>query len=49
MSKPAALTNEKVIEKFESYMVDGELHIIYENNLQSGHWGTGLRVYKVGQ
>jgi hypothetical protein len=38
---------EKVIEKFESYMFDNELHIIYENQLVSGHWGTGIRVYKI--
>ncbi len=41
------LDNEKVIEKFESYMFDGELYIIYENNLVSGHWGTGIRIYKI--
>jgi len=41
------LGDEKVIEKFESYMFDGELHIIYENQLASGHWGTGIRVYKI--
>jgi hypothetical protein len=37
---------EKVIEKFESYMVGDELHIIYENNLDSGHWGTGMLIYR---
>jgi hypothetical protein len=41
------LGDEKVIEKFESYMFDDELHIIYENQLASGHWGTGIRVYKI--
>jgi hypothetical protein len=38
---------EKVIEKFEAYMFGGELHIIYENQLASGHWGTGIRTYKI--
>jgi hypothetical protein len=41
------LDDEKVIEKFESYMLDDELHIVYENRLGSGHWGTGIRVYKI--
>ena len=41
------LGDEKVIEKFESYMLDDELHIIYENRLASGHWGTGIRIYKI--
>jgi hypothetical protein len=41
------LGDEKVIEKFESYMFDGELHVIYENQLSSGHWGTGMRIYKI--
>ena len=41
------LGDEKVIEKFESYMSDDELHIIYENKLASGHWGTGIRIYKI--
>jgi hypothetical protein len=40
------LGDEKVIEKFESYVIDGELHIIYENQTSSGHWGTGMRVYR---
>jgi hypothetical protein len=43
----APLDDEKVIEKFESYMLDDELHIVYENRLGSGHWGTGIRVYKI--
>jgi len=38
---------ETVIEKFQSYMIDGLLHVIYENKLASGHWGTGIRVYEV--
>jgi hypothetical protein len=41
------LGDEKVIEKFEAYMLDDELHIIYENELSSGRWGTGMRVYKI--
>jgi hypothetical protein len=41
------LGDEKVIEKFEAYMLDDELHIIYENKLSSGRWGTGMRVYKI--
>jgi hypothetical protein len=43
------LGDEKVIEKFEAYMLDGDLHIIYENRLGSGHWGTGIRIYKIQQ
>jgi hypothetical protein len=43
------LGDEKVIEKFESYMFDNELHIIYENRLASGHWGTGIRIYRIKQ
>jgi hypothetical protein len=43
------LGDEKVIEKFESYMVDDELHIIYENQLSSGHWGTGMRIYRIAE
>jgi hypothetical protein len=41
------LGDERVIEKFESYMFDNELHILYENRLASGHWGTGIRIYKI--
>jgi hypothetical protein len=41
------LGDERVIEKFESYQVGNELHVIYENQLASGHWGTGMRVYAV--
>jgi hypothetical protein len=41
------LGDEQVIEKFESYLVGTELHLIYENKLASGHWGTGMRVYKI--
>lgn len=41
------LGDEKVIEKFEAYMSGGDLHIIYENQLTSGHWGTGIRIYKI--
>ena len=41
------LSDEQVIEKFESYVVGKELHLIYENQLASGHWGTGMRVYKI--
>jgi hypothetical protein len=41
------LGDEKVIEKFESYQVGSRLHVIYENQLASGHWGTGMRVYAV--
>ena len=43
------LGDEKVIEKFESYMLEGELHIIYENKLAANHWGTGIRIYKILQ
>ena len=41
------LGDEKVIEKFESYMFDNKLHIIYENRLATGHWGTGIRIYRI--
>ena len=41
------LGDEKVIEKFESYVVGDHLHIISENNLASGHWGTGILIYKM--
>lgn len=43
------LGTEDVIEKFESYMVNNVLHIIYENNLASSHWGTGIRLYRMGE
>jgi hypothetical protein len=39
--------DEQVIEKFQSYMIDGLLHVIYENKLTSGHWGTGIRLYEI--
>jgi hypothetical protein len=41
------LGDEKVIEKFESYRVGTQLHVIYENQLASGHWGTGMRIYAI--
>jgi hypothetical protein len=41
------LGDEVVIEKFEAYQLDDILHIIYENKLASGHWGTGIRLYKI--
>jgi len=41
------LGDEKVIEKFESYVIGDRLHVIYENNLVSGHWGTGILIYKM--
>jgi hypothetical protein len=41
------LGDEKVIEKFESYVIDGKLHVIYESQLASGHWGTGMRTYRI--
>jgi hypothetical protein len=41
------LGDERVIEKFETYLVGTELHLIYENKLASGHWGTGMRVYRI--
>ncbi len=39
--------DEQVIEKFQSYMIDDLLHVIYENKLASGHWGTGIRLYEI--
>jgi hypothetical protein len=39
--------DEQVIEKFESYQTGSGLHLIYEDKLASGHWGTGIRVYKI--
>lgn len=41
------LGDEEVIEKFEAYMMGDILHIIYENKLASGHWGTGIRLYEI--
>lgn len=41
------LGNEIVIEKFEAYVLDNILHIIYENKLSSDHWGTGIRMYEI--
>jgi hypothetical protein len=41
------LADERVIEKFESYMLDGVLHVLYEDHLASGHWGTGIRIYEL--
>jgi hypothetical protein len=41
------LGNEVVIEKFEAYMLDDILHIMYENKLSNGHWGTGIRLYEI--
>ena len=39
--------DEQVIEKFQSYMIDDLLHVIYESKLASSHWGTGIRLYEV--
>ncbi len=41
------LGSEVVIEKFEAYTLGNVLHIIYENKLSSGHWGTGIRLYEI--
>jgi hypothetical protein len=41
------LGDEQVIEKFETYLIGTQLHLIYENKLASGHWGTGMRVYEI--
>ena len=41
------LGDENVIEKFESYVIGDRPHIIYENNLVSGRWGTGILIYKM--
>jgi hypothetical protein len=41
------LGTEAVIEKFQAYMLDNILYIIYENKLDSGHWGTGIRLYEI--
>lgn len=41
------LGTEKVIEKFEAYVLDNTLYIIYENKLATGHWGTGIRLYEI--
>ena len=40
--------DERVIEKFQSYMIDDLLYVIYENKLASNHWGTGIRLFEVG-
>ena len=42
------LGDERVIEKFEAYVFADRLHVMYENKLASGHWGTGIRIYKIG-
>jgi hypothetical protein len=41
------LGTEKVIEKFEAYILENILYIIYENKLATGHWGTGIRLYEI--
>ncbi len=41
------LGTEEVIEKFQAYMLENVLYIIYENKLDSDHWGTGIRLYKI--
>jgi hypothetical protein len=41
------LGTEQVIEKFEAYVLDKTLYIIYENKLATGHWGTGIRLYEI--
>jgi hypothetical protein len=41
------LGDEMVIEKFESYQIGTHWHVIYENQLASGHWGTGMRTYAI--
>jgi hypothetical protein len=43
------LGDEEVIEKFEAYMLDDILYVIYENKLASGHWGTGIRLYEISE
>ena len=39
------LGTEVVIEKFQAYARGTRLHVMYENQLASGRWGTGIRVY----
>lgn len=41
------LGDEVLIEKFESYMRDDVLYLIYENQLQNGEWRTGIRMYGI--
>lgn len=41
------LGSEVVMEKFEAYVLEDILHIIYENKLSSDHWGTGIRLYEI--
>jgi hypothetical protein len=43
------LGEETWVEKYESYWLGGKLHVIYENQLTSGHWGTGMRIYQVSR
>lgn len=38
--------NEEVIEKFQTYMLDGTFHLLYESRLSNGWWRTGLRRYR---
>lgn len=43
------LGEEEVIEKFEAYMMDDLLYLLYENKLASGHWGVGIRIYEIAE
>jgi hypothetical protein len=38
--------DEEVIEKFQAYIFDGLLHLLYESRLKNGLWRTSLRRYR---
>ncbi len=41
------LGTEEIIEKFEAYILDDILYIIYENRLADKTWQTGIRLYQI--
>ncbi len=41
------LGSEDIIEKFQAYMIDDTLYVIYENRLEDGTWQTGIRLYRI--
>lgn len=41
------LGDEQVFEKFTGYVWGNHLYLLYEDELASGNWGTGVRVYRI--
>ena len=41
------LEQEKVVEKFQAVLCDGEIVVFYESKFADGSWHTGLRRYKM--